>query len=45
MHLKGTDVSEAYGDVVGRFLGETRPMRFTEAVKPGFFKRMFGGGR
>lgn len=45
VHLKGTDVSEAYGDVVGRFLGETRPMRFTEAVKPGFFKRMFGGGR
>jgi len=45
VHLKGTDVSEAYGDVVSRFLGETRPMRFTEAVKPGFFKRMFGGGR
>jgi septum site-determining protein MinD len=43
VHLKGTDVSEAYGDVVARFLGETRPMRFTEAVKPGFFKRIFGG--
>ena len=43
VHLKGTDVSEAYKDVVARFLGESRPLRFTDAVKPGFFKRMFGG--
>ena len=43
VHLKGTDVSEAYKDVVARFLGETRPLRFTDAVKPGFFKRVFGG--
>jgi len=43
VHLKGTDVSEAYKDVVARFLGEKRPMRFTDAVKPGFFKRVFGG--
>ena len=44
IHLKGTDVSEAYKDVVGRFLGQDDlPMRFTEAVKPGFFKRVFGG--
>ena len=43
VHMKGTDVSEAYKDVVARFLGESRPMRFTEAVKPGFFKRVFGG--
>ena len=43
IHLGGTDVSEAYKDVVARFLGEERPMRFTEAVKPGFFKRIFGG--
>ena len=43
VHLKGTDVSEAYKDVVARFLGETRAMRFTDAVKPGFFKRVFGG--
>ena len=44
IHLKGSDVSEAYKDVIGRFLGEARPMRFTDAVKPGFFKRVFGGG-
>ena len=43
VHLKGTDVSEAYKDVVGRFLGETIAMRFTDAEKPGFFKRLFGG--
>src|ERR1700712_6033820 len=43
IHMKDTDVSEAYKDVVARFLGETRPMRFTDAVKPGFFKRVFGG--
>jgi len=41
--LANTDVSEAYKDVVGRFLGEKLPMRFTDAVKPGFFKRLFGG--
>ena len=43
VHMQGTDVAEAYQDVVARFLGEEKPMRFTEAVKPGFFKRMFGG--
>jgi len=43
IHMKGTDVAEAYADVVGRFLGEDKPMRFIEAVKPGFFKRLFGG--
>jgi septum site-determining protein MinD len=43
IHLKGTDVSEAYKDVVARFLGEDRPMRFVDAAKQGFFKRLFGG--
>ncbi|MDO4704791.1 MAG: septum site-determining protein MinD [Comamonadaceae bacterium] len=43
VHLKGSDVAEAYLDVVARFLGEDRPMRFTEAVKPGLLKRLFGG--
>jgi septum site-determining protein MinD len=45
IHLKGTDVAEAYQDVIGRFLGEDRPMRFIDAEKRGFFKRLFGGGR
>ena len=43
VHLKDTDVSEAYKDVVARFLGEERPMRFVDAEKQGFFKRLFGG--
>ena len=42
---KGSDVSESYQDVIRRFLGEPRPMRFTEATRPGFLKRVFGGGR
>ncbi|HEY1091155.1 MAG TPA: septum site-determining protein MinD [Burkholderiaceae bacterium] len=42
IHMKGSEVSEAYADVVARFLGEDKPMRFIEAVKPGFFKRLFG---
>ena len=43
VHLKGTDVSEAYLDVVARFLGEDRPMRYTTYEKPGLMKRLFGG--
>ena len=43
VHLKGTDVAEAYTDVVERFLGAEKPMRFIDAEKPGFFKRLFGG--
>jgi septum site-determining protein MinD len=43
IHLKGTDVADAYTDVVARFLGEQRPMRFLEAPKVGILKRLFGG--
>ena len=43
IHKDGSDVSEAYKDLVDRFLGHERPLRFVEAVKPGFFKRLFGG--
>jgi septum site-determining protein MinD len=43
IHMANSDVSEAYKDVIDRFLGEDKPMRFTEAEKPGFFKRLFGG--
>ena len=44
VHMEGSDVAAAYEDVVARFLGEDRPMRFIEPQKTGFFKRMFGGG-
>ena len=43
VHMEGSDVSEAYKDVIARFMGEDRPLRFTEAPKQGFFKRVFGG--
>ncbi|MCX7250118.1 MAG: septum site-determining protein MinD [Burkholderiales bacterium] len=43
IHKEGSDVSEAYKDLVDRFLGHERPLRFVEAIKPGFFKRLFGG--
>jgi septum site-determining protein MinD len=42
VHLKGTDVSEAYQDVVARFLGQDRPLRFVDPQKAGFLKRLFG---
>jgi septum site-determining protein MinD len=43
IHLKGTEVAEAYGDVVARFLGEERPLRFVDPQKASLFKRLFGG--
>jgi len=43
IHLKGTDVSEAYSDVVARFLGEELPLRYVDYEKPGLLKRIFGG--
>ncbi len=42
IHLDATDVAEAYKDVISRFLGETKPMRFTEYQKPGLLQRLFG---
>jgi septum site-determining protein MinD len=43
VHMQGSDVSEAYKDVIDRFLGTEKPMRFTEAPKQGLLKRLFGG--
>ena len=43
IHMPDADAAQAYQDVVARLLGEERPMRFTEEVKTGFFKRIFGG--
>ena len=42
VHLNGSDVAEAYKDVISRFLGEDIPLRFTDYQKPGLFKRLFG---
>ena len=43
IHLNGTDASEAYKDVVDRFLGTDKPLRFLDAPKVGLLKRLFGG--
>ncbi len=43
IHVDGSDVAEAYKDMVARFLGEDVPMRFTDYEKPGLLKRIFGG--
>ncbi len=43
IHLKGSDVAEAYEDVVTRFLGQEVPLRFATHEKPGLLKRIFGG--
>ncbi|GAB3468901.1 septum site-determining protein MinD [Massilia terrae] len=42
IHFKGTDVAEAYEDVVSRFLGSELPLRFTSYEKPGILQRIFG---
>ena len=34
---------QAYDDAVARLMGETRPMRFTQVEKKGFFSKLFGG--
>ena len=43
IHQKETDAAEAYHDVIARFLGEEKPLRFVDYVKPGLLKRLFGG--
>ncbi len=42
VHIEGSDVSEAYKDVVSRFLGEEKGLRFTDYTKPGLLQRLFG---
>jgi septum site-determining protein MinD len=38
-----SSAGQAYDDAVARLLGETRPMRFTQLEKKGFFSKLFGG--
>jgi septum site-determining protein MinD len=44
VHIKGSDVSEAYKDVISRFMGEEVPLRFVDAQKASLLKRLFGRG-
>lgn len=43
IHQNDAVAAEAYKDVISRLLGENREMRFLDAEKKGFFKRLFGG--
>ena len=43
IHLRDTDVAVAYMDVIDRYLGEDKPLKFVDYEKPGLFKRLFGG--
>ena len=43
VHLENSDIAAAYMDMVERFLGADKPLRFTEVKKQGFFERLFGG--
>jgi septum site-determining protein MinD len=43
IHLKGTSVADAYGDMVTRFLGDSAELRFVTYEKPGIISRIFGG--
>ena len=43
VHRAGTDVSDAYLDVVDRFLGQELALRFVDYERPGLLKRLFGG--
>ncbi|MDT0499119.1 septum site-determining protein MinD [Algiphilus sp. W345] len=38
-----SDAGQAYSDLVARFLGEDKPMRFLSADKKGLLGRLFGG--
>ena len=42
IHDAGSIAGQAYADAVSRLLGEDIELRFVDAPKKGFFKRMFG---
>jgi len=42
IHDKESNSGQAYADVVARFLGEDKPLRFIEPEKKGLLKRLFG---
>ncbi len=39
---QSSDSAQAYDDLVARYLGEERPMRFLDQQKKGLFSRLFG---
>ena len=45
INAQSEDAAEAYRDLVDRFLGESKPMRFTSVQQEGFFKRVLKAAR
>jgi septum site-determining protein MinD len=45
IHMEGTEVSEAYRDVVLRFLGQPRPLRFHTHQEKSWLERIWKGGK
>lgn len=43
IHLRDSDVARSYDDIVARYLGEERALRYVDYEKPGLLKRLFGG--
>ncbi len=43
INFTGTPVSQAYLDVVARFMGKEVPLKYTTVEKKGLFKRIFSG--
>jgi septum site-determining protein MinD len=41
IHIEHSDVAHAYQDIVDRFLGEDRPLRFIDYQKPSLLQRWF----
>src|SRR3546814_599463 len=42
IHIRDSEVAMAYQDVVARYLGEDKALRFVDYTKPGLIKRLFG---
>ena len=42
IHLEGTAVAGAYGDMIDRFLGADKPLRYLNDARGGYLKRLFG---
>jgi septum site-determining protein MinD len=42
IHLEGTQVAGAYSDMIDRFLGADKPLRYLDNARGGYLQRLFG---